>query len=104
MITCLIRYIIDETQIEAFEKFAREWIRLVNRSGGRHHGYFLPHEGASNIAFALFSFESLARYEEYRSHFDTDPEFVAANRIRDGSGCIRSYERTFLRPLFDSND
>jgi hypothetical protein len=86
MVTCLIRYIINENQIAAFEEFARQWIRLVNRSGGTHHGYLLPHEGASNVAFALFSFESLARYDEYRSRFGTDPEFVAANRIRTRAG------------------
>jgi hypothetical protein len=30
--------------------------------GGTHHGYFLPDEGANNIAYALFSFPSLADY------------------------------------------
>jgi hypothetical protein len=27
------------------------------------------------------------------------PGFVEADRIRDESGCIRRYERSFLRPL-----
>jgi hypothetical protein len=100
VVTCLIRYIIDPEKIEAFEEFARQWIRLVNRSGGTHHGYFLPHEGASHVAYALFSFESLASYEQYRNLFDTDSEFIAANQLRDETRCVESYERTFLRPLF----
>jgi hypothetical protein len=100
VITCHIRYEIDPDEIEAFERFGRRWIELVNRAGGTHHGYFLPAEGASDIAYALFSFESLAAYERYREGFGRDPDFIAADRIRDESGCVRRYERSFLRPLF----
>jgi hypothetical protein len=55
MITCVVHYTIDPAQTEAFERFATEWIRLVNARGGQHHGYFLPAEGASDGALALFS-------------------------------------------------
>jgi large conductance mechanosensitive channel protein len=61
---------------------------LVLPHGGQHHGYFLPAEGASDRALALFSFPSLARYESYRELFGVDPEFIAADRIRDESGCV----------------
>jgi len=99
VITCVVHYVIDPHQMEAFERFAREWMRLVTKHGGIHHGYFLPAEGASDRAEALFSFESLAAYERYRSRFGNDPEFVAADRIRDESGCILRYDRSFMRPL-----
>ncbi|GAA4603123.1 NIPSNAP family protein [Actinoplanes octamycinicus] len=99
VITCVVHYTIDPRQIEAFERFAREWIRLVGAHGGVHHGYFLPAEGASDRAEALFSFPSLAAYEQYRTRFGSDPEFIAADRIRDESGCVLRYERTFMRPL-----
>jgi hypothetical protein len=99
MITCCVRYEIDPDKIEDFERFAEACIDLVNRHGGTHHGYFLPSEGASDIALALFSFPSFADYERYRARFGSDPEFVAADRIRDESGCVRRYERTFMRPL-----
>jgi hypothetical protein len=66
MITCVVTYQIDPAQIVAFERFAKVWTGLVRKHGGRHHGYFLPAEGASDRALALFSFESLAAYEEYR--------------------------------------
>jgi NIPSNAP len=66
---------------------------------GIHHRYFLPGQGASDRALALFSFPSLAAYEQYRGRFGSDPEFIAADRIRDDSGCALGYERTFMRPL-----
>lgn len=99
VITCHVRYEIEPAAIDAFERFARRWIELVNRHGGTHHGYFLPSEGASDVAYALFSFPSLADYERYRRLFGVDPDFIAADKIRDESGCVRRYERTFLRPL-----
>ena len=99
MITCVVEYTIDPSKIEAFERFARAWISLVNVRGGQHHGYFLPGEGASDRALALFSFPSLADYENYRALFGVDPEFVAADKIRDDSGCVLRYERSFMRPL-----
>ncbi len=99
MITCVVDYTIDPAQLEAFERFATAWIELVNKHGGQHHGYFLPGEGASDKALALFSFPSLAAYETYRSRFGVDPEFIAADQIRDESRCVLRYERTFMRPL-----
>ena len=102
MITCVVDYTIDPGKLAAFERFARAWIGLVNKHGGQHHGYFLPAEGASDRALALFSFPSLAAYEAYRSRFGTDPEFVAADKIRDDSGCVLRYERTFMRPVLDA--
>ena len=99
MITCVVDYVIAPAKIEVFERFAREWIRLVNAHGGQHHGYFLPSEGASDRAIALFSFPSLADYERYRGLFGVDPEFVAVDRIREESGCVLRYDRTFMRPL-----
>jgi NIPSNAP protein len=102
-VTCHLRYEIDPSKLDAFERFARRWIALVERSGGQHHGYFLPSEGASDVAYALFTFPSLAAYEEYRQDFARDPDFVAADRIREESGCVRRYERSFLRPVLDGD-
>jgi hypothetical protein len=44
-------------------------------------------------------FPSLAAYEQYRTLFGADPEFIAADQIRDESGCVLRYQRTFMRPL-----
>ena len=99
MVTCVVDYTIDPTKIVAFEQFALRWIELVNQHGGTHHGYYLPSEGASDKALALFSFPSLAAYEQYRRLFGQHPEFVEADKIRDESGCVVRYERRFMRPL-----
>ena len=99
MITCVVEYVIDPAKIDAFERFGRRWIELVDSHGGMHHGYFLPAEGGSDKALALFSFPSLAAYEQYRTLFGRDQDFIEADRIRDDSGCVLRYERTFMRPL-----
>jgi hypothetical protein len=104
MITCVVDYTIDPRRIADFERFALEWMRLVNKHGGQHHGYFLPSEGDSDRALALFSFDSLAAYEQYRTLFGKDPEFIATDRIRDESGCVLRYARTFMRPLWPAGD
>jgi NIPSNAP len=103
MITCVVNYTIDSAKVADFERFAKAWIRLVNSHGGTHHGYFLPGEGASDQALALFSFPSLADYERYRALFGIDPDFIAADRIRDDSGCVARYERTFMRPVLSAD-
>jgi hypothetical protein len=100
MITCYLRYVVDPDKLEEFEAYARMWIPLVNKFGGTHHGYFLPHEGANNIALALFSFPSLAAYEEYRTRASTDAECLAAMEHRRKTKCFLSFERSFMRPVF----
>lgn len=102
MITCVVDYTIDPAKVDAFERFARAWIGLVNSHGGRHHGYFLPGEGASDRALALFSFPSLAAYEDYRRLFGVHPDFVAADKIRDDSRCVLRYTRSFMRPVLEA--
>jgi len=64
-----------------------------------HHGYFLPAEGANNIAYCLFSFSSLAEYEEYRRKAKVDPECVQLVTQAMEQKFILSYERSFLRPV-----
>ncbi|GHJ43317.1 NIPSNAP family containing protein [Catellatospora sp. TT07R-123] len=99
LITVHLRYEIDPDKITDFEEYGRRWIRLVNRFGGDHHGYFLPGEGDSDIAYALFSFPSMAQYEQYRTGSMTDPECQEAFELARTTQCIRRYERRFLRPL-----
>ena len=100
MITCHLKYIIDPYQVPAFEAYGKLWIGLVNRMGGTHHGYFLPSEGASNVALAMFSFPSLAAYETYRERSFADADCQAAFRYAEETRCILSYERSFFRPVF----
>mgnify|MGYP000571700337 FL=1 len=76
------------------------WIPLVNQFGGQHNGYFLPSEGANNIALALFTFPSLAAYEQYRQDSMQDDDCIAAFKYAEETHCILSYERSFFRPEF----
>jgi len=101
MVTCYLRYVIDPYQLAEFEKYGKMWIPLVNRLGGSHHGYFLPQEGANNIAIALFSFPSLAAYEQYRMRMSQDAECKAAFEFAETTRCVVSYERSFMRPIFE---
>lgn len=103
MITCTLRYVIDPKKIDAFEDYARVWIALVERMGGTHHGYFLPHEGPNNIAHAAFSFESLAAYEDYRKRMADDPGCQKAFQLAADADCILSYERSFTRPILEGS-
>jgi hypothetical protein len=101
MITCHIRYVLDPAKLSEFERYGKMWIPLVEKFGGKHHGYFLPSEGANDIALALFSFPSLASYEEYRTRSFEDPECKAAFRYAEETRCFLSYERSFFRPVFE---
>lgn len=101
MVTCYLRYVIDPNKLSEFEHYAKLWIPLVNQFGGQHHGYFLPSEGANNIALALFSFPSLAKYEQYRIDSFEDEACMAAFDYAKQTGCVLSYERSFFKPVFD---
>ena len=99
MITCSLKYEIDPAQLEAFEIYAKAWIHLVDKLGGTHHGYHLPHEGPNDIAFAHFSFPSLAAYEDYRAKMWDDPECLRAYEHAKRTKCIRRFDRTFTKPV-----
>ncbi|MGY8872246.1 MAG: NIPSNAP family protein [Pseudomonadales bacterium] len=101
MVTCYLRYVIDPYKLVEFEKYAKMWIPLVNKFGGVHNGYFLPSEGANNIALALFTFPSLAEYEQYRIDSFNDAECLAAFDYAKSTRCILSLERSFFKPVFE---
>lgn len=98
-VTCHLTYTIDPSKVEQFEHYAKLWIPLVNRFGGVHHGYFLPSEGANDIAYALFTFPSLAEYERYRVASFQDEECLAAFQFAKETRCVERVERTFVRPV-----
>ncbi len=100
MITCFLKYEIVPEKSAEFEHYARLWIPLVERFGGRHHGYFLPHESPNDLAIALFSFPNFATYEKYRQQSEHDPECQNAFTYARETKCIRRYDRHFLQPIF----
>jgi hypothetical protein len=100
MITCYLRYEVRPDKLADFEAYGAMWLELMPRFGGVHHGYFLPSEGASDVALAMFSFPSLAAYEQYRRDAAVDPDVQKAVAFAKETRCFIRYERSFFRPLF----
>jgi len=100
VVTCYLRYVLDPFKLKEFEIYGKMWIPLVEKLGGKHHGYFMPSEGMSNVALALFTFPALAAYEVYRTKAAQDPDCQAAMLYYEETKCFLSFERSFFRPVF----
>ena len=96
-VTCLIRYQIDPFQSGAFEEYARNWQAIIPRCGGNLLGYFMPHEGSNDVAYALIGFDTLAAYEQYRARLRGDDEAVANFAMAQNKRLILREERSFVR-------
>ena len=96
LVTCVIRYEIDPFQRDAFKQYAEAWGQIIPRCGGYLLGYFLPHEGTNNIAWALNGFDSLASYETYRARLKSDPDACANFAAAQTGRFIVREERTFV--------
>ena len=98
-ITVFIRYQLDPFKRDLFEEYARRWLNIIPRCGGDLKGYFMPHEGTNNIAFALISFASLADYETYRARLKEDADGLDNFRSAEEHRFILAEERSFLRQV-----
>jgi len=98
-VTVFIRYQLDPFKRADFEEYARRWLAIIPKCGGDLVGYWMPHEGTNNIAFALISFESLAAYEQYRARLRTDREAMANFGFAEERKFILAEERSFLRKV-----
>src|SRR5579862_3947142 len=98
-VTVFIRYQIDPFKRDLFETYAKRWSAVIPSRGGDLQGYWMPHEGTNNIAFALISFESLADYETYRAKLRADDEAMTNFRFAEDNQLILAEERTFLRQV-----
>ena len=98
-ITVFIRYQLDPFKRAQFEDYAKRWLSIIPKCGGNVLGYWMPHEGTNNIAFALISFDSLAAYESYRARLRADSEGAANFDFAEENRFILAEERTFLRKV-----
>lgn len=98
-ITVFIRYQLDPLKRAQFEDYARRWLSIIPKCGGKVVGYWMPHEGTNNIAFGLISFESLGDYEAYRARIRADEGGMANFRFAEDNHLILAEERTFLRQV-----
>ena len=97
MIVCCIRYTLDPHRLVDFEQYPRRWPPIIECCGGRLIGYFLPREGANNLALALIACESLAAYDTYRAKLAADPAAPENRTHADRAQCILVEDRSFLR-------
>jgi hypothetical protein len=101
-------------KLSAFESYARNWMMLIKRYGGIHHGYFLPraapdgaeisfpglgYDGPRDVAVAMFTFPDEESYRRYRQMVKADPECQLAAALVRETRCFTRYERLFLQPV-----
>jgi NIPSNAP len=98
-VTVFIRYQLDPFKRAMFEQYAKRWLTIIPKCGGDLIGYWMPHEGTNNIAFALISFENLAAYESYRARLRADQDGMANFGFAEDNKFILAEERTFLRQV-----
>ena len=117
MITCYVRYFIAPGKQQEFEEYGRAWIRLIEKFGGTHYGYFVPDnapdlasarhfsfpglgaEGPENVGIALYSFPDLESYNRYRKISAEDEEAKIVTARFHETKCFTGYERNFVKKL-----
>jgi hypothetical protein len=98
-VVCQIRYQLDPYKRAQFEEYSKVWLKVIPECGGDLLGYFMPHEGTNDVAFAMIGFDSLAAYETYRAKLKVVPESVANFNFAEREKFILREERVFLRPV-----
>src|SRR5262245_28954848 len=98
-VTVFIRYQLDPFKRAMFEQYSKNWLSIIPKCGGDLIGYWMPHEGTNNIAFALISFDSLASYESYRARLRADAEGSANFDFAEESKFILAEESTLLHKV-----
>ena len=97
MLTCFIRYELDPYKLDAFDTYARAWGQAIPRCGADLIGYFAPHEGSATTAYGVYSVESLAAYEAYRTRLRDDPVGRDNYAFSQRERFILREDRLFLR-------
>ncbi|HEX4240181.1 MAG TPA: NIPSNAP family protein [Steroidobacteraceae bacterium] len=98
MYTLCIRYILDPNRARDFRVYVEAEQPVIERSGGRIVGYWIPtdYAGANNIGYGFIDFLDLAGYERYRKVLGDDPEHKRNAQALNESSVIVSMERSLL--------
>jgi hypothetical protein len=98
MITLCIRYRFNPDKIAGIVKYFENEQKVIERSGGKIVGYFLPTDfaGPTDEALGLIDIPSMAAYEEYRKVLADDPEHKANVAALAESGATVSMVRSFI--------
>lgn len=99
MITLYLRYILNPNKLSDFATYAAEEQIPIRESGGKIVGYFLPTDfaGATNEAFGLIDFPSLAEYEIYRAKLAAHPLHKKNVAVLQSSGVVLSTQRALIQ-------
>jgi len=99
MITLFLRYTIDPNKLSDVAKYAADEQIPIRESGGKILGYFMPTDfaGATNEAFGLIDFPSLAEYEIYRAKLAAHPLHKKYVDLVQSSGALLSIQRSLIQ-------
>lgn len=99
MVTLCIRYRFNPEKIADITEYFETEQKVIERSGGKIVGYFLPTDfaGPTDEALGLIDVPSMTEYEAYRERLAADPEHVrnVTRLAQSGSGV--AMDRSFIR-------
>ena len=98
-VACVIRKIDPFLSARRSSSMPRNWGRIIPRCGGHLVGYFLPHEGTNNVAWALIGFDSLASYEAFTGWPEGECRGGRTSRWRTPKRLTSREERTFVEAV-----
>jgi hypothetical protein len=99
MITLCIRYRFNPDKLGAIKTYFENEQRVIERSGGKVVGYFLPTDfaGSTDQAIGLIDLPSMADYETYRQVLADDPEHKTNIARLAESGAAVAMDRSFIQ-------
>jgi hypothetical protein len=99
MITLHLRYTIDPNKLSDIREYVEAELKPIRESGGRVVGYYLPtdYAGATNEAFGLIDFPSLAEYEVYRAKLAAHPLHIKYVEKLQRTGALLSIQRSLIQ-------
>jgi NIPSNAP protein len=104
LITLFLRYTIDPNKLSDIVKYATDEQVPIRESGGKILGYFMPTDfaGATNEAFGLIDFPSLAEYETYRAKLAAHPLHQDYVEVLESTGALLSIHRSIVQRVESS--
>jgi len=99
MLTLCIRYKFNSDKLAGINEYFENEQRVIERSGGKIVGYFLPTDfaGPTDEAIGLIDLPSLAAYETYRQALADDPDHKRNIARLEQSGAGVAMNRSFIR-------
>jgi len=99
MITLCIRYTFNPDRVGDIREYFETEQEVIERSGGKIVGYFLPTDfaGPTNEAIGLIDIPSMADYEEYRKKLTDDPRHKENIARLEQSSASVAMNRSFIQ-------